>query len=114
MGTLALILIPAALFVGTVALVLALRNGRVVEPGRPWWGHPGAWIAVSTVFVLLGVMAFPRLLGFTFVFLPLIWMRGFGRRREPRDPGPHENDPWRDEDDRWPSEDDRWPREDDR
>jgi hypothetical protein len=59
-------------------------------------------------------MAFPRLLGFTFVFLPLIWMRGFGRRREPRDPGPHENDPWRDEDDRWPSEDDRWPREDDR
>lgn len=113
MATLALILIPAALFVGAVALVLALRNGRVVEPGRPLWSNPGAWIAVSTVFVLLGVTVFPRLLGFTFVFLPLIWMRGFGRRREPQDRGRHDDDPWRDEDDRWPSDDDRW-REDDR
>jgi hypothetical protein len=112
-GTLALILIPAALFVGAVALVLALRSGRVVEPGRPLWSYPGAWIAISTVFVLLGVMVFPRLLGFTFVFLPLIWMRGFGRRREPQDRSRHEDDPWRDEDDRWPSDDDRW-REDDR
>ena len=113
MGTLALILIPAALFVGAVALVLALRNGRVAGPGRPWWGYPGAWIAISSLLLLLCVMVFPRLLGFTFVFLPLIWMRGFGRRREPQDPGRHEDDPRRD-DDRWPSDDDRWPREDDR
>jgi hypothetical protein len=110
-GTLALILIPAALFVGAVVLVLALRNGRLADPARPWWGYPGAWIAISTVFVLLGVMVFPRLLGFTFVFLPLIWMRGFGRRREPKQ-RPH-GDPWRDEDDRWPSDEDHW-REDDR
>jgi hypothetical protein len=54
---------------------------------------------------------FPRLLGFTFVFLPLIWMRGFGRRREPQDRSRHDDDPWRD--DRRPSDDDRW-REDDR
>jgi hypothetical protein len=110
-GTLALILIPAALFVGAVVLVLALRNGRLADPARPWWGYPGAWIAISTLFVLLGVMVFPRLLGFTFVFLPLIWMRGFGRRREPPQ-RPHD-DPWRDEDDRWPSDEDHW-REDDR
>jgi hypothetical protein len=58
-------------------------------------------------------MVFPRLLGFTFVFLPLIWMRGFGRRREPRDPNRHDDGPWRDDDDRWPSDDDRR-REDDR
>jgi hypothetical protein len=112
-GTLALILIPAALFVGAVALVLAFHNGRVVEPGRPWWGYPGAWIAISAVFVLLGLMVFPRLLGFTFVFLPLIWMRGFGRRREPQDRNRHDDGPWRDDDDRWPSDDDRR-REDDR
>jgi hypothetical protein len=112
-GTLALILIPAAMFVGAVALVLAFHKGRVVEPGRPWWGYPGAWVAISAVFVLLGLMVFPRLLGFTFVFLPLIWMRGFGRRREPRDPSRHDDGPWRDEDERWPSDDDRR-REDDR
>jgi hypothetical protein len=113
-GTLALILIPAALFVGAVALVLALRNGRVAGLGGPWWGYRGAWIAISTVLLLLGVMVFPRLLGFTFVFLPLIWMRGFGRRRDPQDRGRYEDDPRRDDDDRWPSDDDRWPREDDR
>ena len=112
MATLALILIPAALFVGAVALVLALRNGRVAEPARPVWSYPGLWIALSTVFVLLGVVVFPRLLGFTFVFLPLIWMRGFGRRREPQQRSRHEDDPWRDEDDRWPSDEDRWREED--
>ncbi len=98
MGTLALILIPAALFVGAVALVLALRNGRVAQPGRRWWGYPGAWIAMSAVFVLLGAMLFPRLLGFTFVFLPLIWMRRFGRRREPQDRSRHDDDRWREDD----------------
>ena len=108
MGTLALILIPAALFVGAVALVLAFHNGRVVEPGRPWWGYPGAWIAISAVFVLLGLMVFPRLLGFTFVFLPLIWMRGFGSRRT-RGGGPGDRQRRPDDDDHWPTDhDDRW------
>ena len=65
------------------------------------------------MFVLLGVTVFPRLLGFTFVFLPLIWMRGFGRRRGPQNRGRPVDDPWRDDDDRWPTDDDRW-REDDR
>jgi hypothetical protein len=40
---------------------------------------------VSAVFVLLGVFVFPRLLGFTFLFLPFLWMRAAGRRRQ--DPG---------------------------
>ena len=105
MGTLALILIPAALFIGAVILVLALSNGRRVEPARPWWSYPGMWIAISTVFVLVGVMAFPRLLGFTFVFLPLVWMRGFGGRR--RGGSGQRRRPDEDED-RWRSEDDRW------
>jgi hypothetical protein len=37
-------------------------------------------------FVLLGVFAFPRLLGFTFVFFPFIVMRSVGRRRRDRRP----------------------------
>jgi hypothetical protein len=44
------------------------------------------WIGLSMAFVLLGVFAFPRLLGFTFVFFPFIVMRSVGRRR--RDPRP--------------------------
>ena len=114
MGTLALILIPAALFIGAVILVLALSNGRRVEPARPWWSYPGMWIAISTVFVLVGVMAFPRLLGFTFVFLPLVWMRGVGGRRQrggpggPGGPGGWGRRPDDEDEDRWRSEDDRW------
>jgi hypothetical protein len=84
-GTLALIIVPAALFVGAVALVLALRRHDVGVPRRPWWGNPGVWVAASAVFVLLGVFVFPRLLGFTFLFLPFLWMRAAGRRRQ--DPG---------------------------
>ena len=103
MGTLALILVPAALFIGAVILYLALANGRRLEPARPWWSYPATWIALSTVFVLVGITVFPRLLGFTFVFLPLIWMRGFGNRRRRPD------DRHRDEDDHWPTDhDERW------
>jgi hypothetical protein len=81
MGTLALILLPACAFVAVVALVLAYRRGRALEPERPWWGTPGVWIGLSMVFVLVGVFAFPRLLGFTFLFLPFVVMRSVGRRR---------------------------------
>lgn len=85
MGTLALILLPAAAFVGVVALVYALRRDRATHPDRPWWGRPIPWIAISAAFVLLGLFVFPRLLGFTFLFLPLLWVGGLGRRRQ--DPG---------------------------
>jgi hypothetical protein len=84
MATLALILLPACAFVGAVALVLAYRRGRALEPQRPWWGRPGAWIGLSMVFVLVGVFAFPRLLGFTFLFFPFVVMRSVGRGRDRR------------------------------
>jgi hypothetical protein len=85
MGTLALILLPACAFVAAVALVLAYRRRRALEPKRPWWGSPGVWIGLSMVFLLVGVFAFPRLLGFTFLFFPFVVMRSFGRgRRDPR------------------------------
>ena len=86
MGTLALILLPAFAFVAAVALVLAYRRGRALEPQRPWWGRPGVWIGLSMVFVLVGVFAFPRLLGFTFLFFPFAVMRSVGRGRRDRRP----------------------------
>jgi hypothetical protein len=86
MGTLALILLPAAAFVGVAAIVLGWRNRRSLEPDRPWWGMPGVWIGLSMVFVLLGVFVFPRLLGFTFLFFPFVLLRSFGRGRQDRSP----------------------------
>jgi len=86
MGTLALILLPAFAFVAAVALVLAYRRGRALEPQGPWWGRPGVWIGLSMVFVLVGVFAFPRLLGFTFLFFPFVLMRSVGRGRRDRRP----------------------------
>jgi hypothetical protein len=43
------------------------------------------WIGLSMVSVLVGVFAFPRLLGFTFLFFPFVVLRSVGRgRRGPR------------------------------
>jgi hypothetical protein len=80
METLALILIPAVLFVGVVAGLLELRRRNEEEPGRHWWSNPFSWIGVA-VFLVLGLFVFPRLLGITFVFLPLVWIGGLRRRR---------------------------------
>jgi hypothetical protein len=81
MGTLAWILIPAALLVVAVVAVLELRRRKALEPDRPWWGTPSFWVGVCAVFVLLGLFVFPRLLGFTFLLLPFVWLGGLGRRR---------------------------------
>src|SRR4029450_838479 len=59
MDTLALILLPACAFVGAVALVLAYRRGRALEPQRPWWERPGGGIGLSVVVVLVGVVGVP-------------------------------------------------------
>jgi hypothetical protein len=45
---------------------------------------PGTWIGLSMAFVLLGVFAFPRLLGFMFVFFPFLVLRSVGRGRRNR------------------------------
>lgn len=86
MGTLALILIPAALFLAAVIGVLALRDGRA--SGRAVARIPGRWIVLSTVLLLLGLLVAPRLLGFTFLLLPFVWMGRAGRRRRPNEDGP--------------------------
>jgi hypothetical protein len=80
-GTLALILVPAAIFVAVVAAVVASRDRGIRDPARPWYSSPVAWVAGSLAFVLLGVFVFPRLFGFTILFLPFLLARSFGRRR---------------------------------
>jgi hypothetical protein len=101
-----LLLILAGFAVVTAGLVLALRLGRRYggdvdlvrgRRHRPWWGHPGIWLLVSAAFVLLGLFVVPRLFGFTFLFLPFLWVGGLWRAR-PRDEGtprrPDAEDPW--------------------
>ncbi|HEY7660962.1 MAG TPA: hypothetical protein VIC58_10230 [Actinomycetota bacterium] len=89
MGTLALILVPAAIFIVGAAGLLAYRRHRAWEtvPSAGFrLGGTATWVALSAVLFLVGVLVFPRLLGFTFLFLPLIWVRALGRRR------PHDED----------------------
>jgi hypothetical protein len=87
-------IVVTLLFLAVVAGVVALTGGAGSSlratgvPDRPWWSRPSVWTAAGIAFVLLGAFVFPRLLGFTFVFLPFIWMRrsGAGNRRPPPPP----------------------------
>jgi hypothetical protein len=84
MNTLALILVPAVLFVAAVVAFLVFRERRELDD-RPWWGALPTWLIVSSVLLVLGLVVAPRLLGFTFLLLPFIWVGGLGRRRERRE-----------------------------
>jgi hypothetical protein len=85
-----LLLILAGFAVVVVALVLAASLGHRfggdfdlvrVRRTRSWWGRPGLWVLVSATSVLLGVFVFPKLFGFTFIFLPFLWPFLGGLRR---------------------------------
>lgn len=85
-----LLLILAGFAVVAIALTLAvrlgLRYGGDVDlvrerRSRPCWGHPGVWILVSAGFVLLGLFVFPKLFGFTLIFVPFLWVGGLWRGR---------------------------------
>jgi len=45
---------------------------------------PTSWIVLGAMLLVLGIVIMPKILGFTFLFLPLIWSR---RGRGPRGPG---------------------------
>jgi hypothetical protein len=90
-GTLALILVPAAVLVAAAWLVLAVATRREGAPGRPRLGLPGLSIAAAAAFLLLGLVVAPRLFGFAILFLPLLWVRRAGRR--PRGPSTRGGDP---------------------
>jgi hypothetical protein len=50
---------------------------------RPWWGNPLLWVAVSAVFVLLGVFVAPHFLPGVVIFVPLLWV-GRSKTRGPQ------------------------------
>jgi NhaP-type Na+/H+ and K+/H+ antiporter len=53
---------------------------------RPWWGNPLLWLAVCAVFLVLGLVVAPHFLPGAVVFLPFVWIGGWGgRRRRPED-----------------------------
>jgi len=71
-----------------VAAVLALTDGGPLRgAGRRPLPVPAPWIAFGALLLVLGIVIMPRLLGFTFLFLPLIWSRRARRPQGPRGPG---------------------------
>ena len=85
MDPLAASLLVTALVVAIVVAIVRYGRHRADHPGDAWWRTPPLWIGVSVVFALLGLFVAPKLLGFTFVFLPFLWVGGLGRR-QPRRP----------------------------
>ncbi len=93
-NTLLLILLGFAVVVLAVGAALTrwARLERSAEAGvagrgtihRPW-SSPSTWLVLGAAMLVLGIVVLPRLFGFAFLFLPFVWMRGFGRRRS--DPG---------------------------
>ena len=53
-------------------IVTPPRDAR--PPRRPWWGRPWLWLGVSAVFVVLGLVVWPGLLGGIFLFVPFVWL----------------------------------------
>jgi uncharacterized membrane protein YhaH (DUF805 family) len=84
-------LLVTAIAAAIVVALVALGRSREHDPGRPWWQHAPVWVGVSAVFALVGLFVAPRLFGFTFVFLPFLWMRG-GRRQHQRTNDEHDAD----------------------
>jgi len=79
-GFVAVLLTAVAVGLGAVVFGRALhRDEGSDRSGRPWWGNPAVWIGASVGFLALGLFVAPRLLGFTFLLLPLVWMRLPGR-----------------------------------
>ncbi len=82
-----LITVFAAVIAGAV---VAYSRQREAVPHRRWWQTQAVWVGVAAVSVMLGVFVAPRLLGFTFVLLPFLWIGRLGRR--PREPRRHDPD----------------------
>jgi hypothetical protein len=67
-------------------LATPLRNSP--PPTPPWWGNPWLWVAVSALFLILGLFVWPALFGGIFLFLPFVWVsRGRSSEVDPRTNG---------------------------
>ena len=91
---LAVILLVTAIAAAAAFAIVRFGQHRERNPGDPWWRTPYLWIGVAVVFAILGVFVAPRLFGFTFLFLPFLWVGGF-RRRDRREPTRDDGE-WRD------------------
>lgn len=91
MSPLAAVVLVTALAAAVLGAAVHFLRHREAEPGAPWWGRPAVWVGASVVFALLGLFVAPKLLGFTFVFLPFLWIGGLGRR-ERREPDPSDRE----------------------
>jgi len=90
---------PAFIALGVTVVVVAVAGTVVaLTDDGPTRGTrrrplpvPAPWIAIGAFLLVMGVLVMPKLLGFTFLFLPMIWSR---RARRPRGPsGPaHDRD----------------------
>jgi hypothetical protein len=93
MNPLAVSVLAIAIAAAIGGAAVAFARSREAEPLRPWWQHSALWVGVSAVLVLVGVFVVPKLLGFTFLFIPFIWFGGIGRRTPPRPrSNPHDAD----------------------
>ena len=67
--------------VALVGAILALTDGGPVRTARRRpLPVPAPWIALGALVLLLGVVIMPRILGFTFLFLPMIFVIAFRPR----------------------------------
>ncbi|MFM8998667.1 MAG: hypothetical protein ACKOKE_01030 [Actinomycetota bacterium] len=92
MGNLLLILVPAAFVVLGTAAYLTRSVAREAAtaggvPPEPIWMHPLGFAVLAALGLIAVLVIAPRLLGITFLFIPFLWSRGPGRRRDGGDRG---------------------------
>ncbi|OFW78150.1 MAG: hypothetical protein A2Z48_01740 [Actinobacteria bacterium RBG_19FT_COMBO_70_19] len=90
---------PAFIAIGVTVVVVAVAGTVVaLTDDGPMRGAvrrplpvPAPWIVIGAVLLVIGVLVMPKLLGFTFLLLPMIWSRRARRPRGPSGPG-HDRD----------------------
>ena len=95
---------PAAISVGVTVVVVAVVGAFVVlSGGGPSHGSgrralpvSPSWLVLGAVLLIVGVIVMPRLLGFMFLLLPMLWSRS--ARRRPGPGGPQGTGPDRERD----------------
>lgn len=89
---------PAFIAIGLTLLALLVAAVMLALRGelRTRLMIPKPWLLLVIVLLVLGLVVAPRLLGITFLFLPLLWIR----RPRPRERGREREDD-RGEHDRW-------------
>jgi uncharacterized membrane protein YfcA len=80
MSPLAVTIVATAVAAATAVAIVRFVRHREMHPGEAWWRSTSVWMGVAVVFAILGVFVAPQLLGFTFLFLPFLWVGGLGRR----------------------------------